>query len=71
MDDSLIKRVKEYVKKKGTTVTKLVATYFAVLKKDPSSIEDLPPITTSLSGILQNTDIKESDYQKLRKEKHF
>ncbi len=71
MDDSLIKRAKKYAKEKGTSVSKLVADYFAVLGKEPSSTEELPPITASLSGILKNTDIKESEYQEFLEDKHL
>lgn len=65
LDDSLIKRAKKHAKKKGTSVSQMVADYFALIEKeDSSSNQKLPPVTASLAGILKNTDIREEDYKK-------
>lgn len=65
LDDSLIKRAKKRAKKKGTSVSQMVADYFALIESDQSSpIQKLPPITASLAGILKNANIREEDYKK-------
>lgn len=72
MDDSLIKRAKKYAREKGVSVSRLVANYFSALGELPASNEeDLPPITTSLSGILKDTDLDEKDYKKHLEEKYL
>lgn len=66
LDDSLIKRAKRHAKRKGTSVSQMVADYFALIETDePSSaIQELPPVTASLAGILKNKNIGEEDYKK-------
>lgn len=72
LDDSLIKRAKAYAKEKGTSVSQLVADYFAMIEKEgPSPGEELPPITASLTGILKDAPIQEDDYKKHLEDKHL
>ncbi len=72
LDDSLIKRAKRYAREKGTSVSQLVADYFALIEKEPSSPDEkLPPITASLSGILKNKDIGEDDYKAHLEDKYL
>jgi hypothetical protein len=56
LEDSLIRQAKRYAKKRGTSVSKLVADYFAVIGEQNSEPEneELPPLTASLSGILSS-----------------
>jgi len=72
LDESLIKRAKKRAKEKGTSVSQMVADYFALLEteKAPSNLE-LPPITASLAGILRNKEIHEEDYKKHLEEKYL
>lgn len=64
LDDALIKRAKKHARKKGTSVSQIVADYFALIETEKApSAKNLPPITASLSGILKNTDIQEEDYK--------
>lgn len=72
MDDSLIKRAKKRAKQKGTSVSKMVADYFALIETDStSSDQKLPPITASMAGILKNTEIQEEDYKKHLENKYL
>ncbi len=72
LDDSLIKRAKKRAKQKGTSVSQMVADYFALIEAEQtSSIEELPPITASLAGILKNADIQEKDYKAYLEDKHL
>ena len=71
LEENLIKRAKAYAKKKGTSVSQLVADYFAAIDGEPANIQDLPPITTSLLGILKDTTIEEEDYKTHLEEKYL
>jgi hypothetical protein len=72
LDDSLIKRAKKRAKQKGTSVSKMVADYFAIIETEPtSSNHKLPPITASMAGILKNADIQEDDYKKHLENKYM
>ena len=72
LDDSLIKRAKKRAKQKGTSVSQMVADYFALIDTEKPSIDrGLPPITASLAGILKNKEIREEDYKKHLEEKYL
>ncbi len=73
LDDSLIKRAKKRARQKGTSLSQMVADYFALfVENEPVPSErELPPITASLAGILKNTDIREEDYKKHLEEKYL
>jgi len=72
MDDSLIRRAKKLSKEKGTSVSQMVADYFALIETEQSPIEDnLPPITASLAGILKDKDIQEDDYKNHLEQKYL
>lgn len=74
LDDSLIKEAKKYADEKGTSVSQLVADYFALLQSDNPSLTDkekLSPITASLSGILKDSDVKEEDYKSHLEDKYL
>lgn len=71
LDDSLIKQAKKYARKKGTSVSQLVANYFSALEEDADSSEKLSPITSSLIGILKDSDIEEKDYKNYLEEKYL
>ncbi|HKI47125.1 MAG TPA: DUF6364 family protein [Balneolales bacterium] len=72
LDDSLIKRAKKRAKQKGTSISQMVADYFALIETEHVSSErELPPITASLAGILKNTDIQEEDYKKHLEDKYL
>lgn len=73
LDESLIKEAKKYADEKGTSVSKLVADYFALLQseKEKSKKEKLSPITASLSGILKGSDVSEEDYKSHLEEKYL
>lgn len=66
LDDSLIKRAKRHAKRKGASVPQMVADYFALIETEEFSsvIQELPPVTASLVGILKNKNRGEEDYKK-------
>lgn len=72
LDESLINRAKKRAKQKGTSVSKIVADYFALIDTDKSPTEStLPPITSSLIGILKTEGSDEKDYKKHLEEKYL
>jgi hypothetical protein len=72
LDESLIKNAKKHAREKGTSVSRLVADYFALIGKQHSSSKDkLPPLTASLSGIMKDTEVKEEDYKYYLTDKHL
>ena len=65
LEDELINKAKKLAKKRGKSLSKLVAEYFNyITSKELKSESDLPPVVKSLYGALANSDVKESDYKK-------
>jgi len=64
---------KSVAKKKGKSLSKMVADYFNALtnKEISEDISELPPNVKSLYGALSNSDIDESDYKKYLEGKHL
>lgn len=72
LEDELIERAKQHAKQTGKSVSQIVADYFAYLDKDITVDEKtLPPITHSLSGVLEGANISEDDYYTYLEEKHL
>ena len=72
LGNSLIKRAKKRAKQKGTSVSQMVADYFALIDAKKTSIKnELPPITASLVGILKDKGIDEEDYKKHLEDKYL
>lgn len=78
MEEDVIERAKQYAKERGTSVSKLVANYFAALTapesdedRDEDWREELLPITRSLVGCLKGTDVDEDDYYRYLEEKYL
>jgi len=72
LDDSLIKQAKKYARKKGTSVSKMVADYFSALEAGTDvTQQQLSPKTVSLIGILKDSGVEESDYKNYLEEKYL
>jgi len=72
LDESLIQRAKIYSRQSGKPISQLVADYFALLFVQPDKQDGppLPPVTSSLKGVLRGTAVDEKDYGKYLKEKY-
>ena len=78
MDNSLIGRAKKYAAENGTSLSRMVANYFSLivereeraLHEDEDWKKGLPPITRSLVGISDGSDLDEEDYYRYLEEKH-
>lgn len=73
MDDKLIAHAKAHAKKRGKSVSQLVADYFSMLEKiekKPPSKEKYGPITESLKGALKGAKVDKEDYYRYLEEKY-
>ncbi|MHB9110604.1 MAG: DUF6364 family protein [Armatimonadota bacterium] len=71
IDDRLIHRAKAHTRRTGRSVSQLVADYFAVLDTPiEDEVENLPPITRELCGLLAGADVDEEDYRRYLIEKY-
>jgi replicative DNA helicase len=74
LEKDLIKEAKKYADEKGTSVSQLVADYFSLLKSQKTQSNKktkIPPISSSLSGILKKSDLREVDYKTHLEEKYL
>ncbi len=62
VDDRVVSRAKQYAKKQGVSVSKMVETYLAAVAEPRSRATDGAPILRSVRGILKKADI--GDYRK-------
>lgn len=71
LEQHLIERAERLAKASGKSVSELVADYLVRLgQADVLDEETLPPITRSLSGILEGADIAEAEYYHHLARKH-
>jgi len=71
IDSELIEHAKLYSQKTEKSVSQIVADYFAMLDEwSASKMEELPPITQSLQGVLRESKLSKKDYQKYLEDKY-
>ncbi len=72
LDHDLIESAKEYSARTGKPLSRIVADLFTIIKNEKlKKKNELPPIVSSLRGILKNTNINEVDYKKYLEEKYL
>ena len=71
IDERLIKKAKAYARKKGKSVSALVADYFSLLEVERDKREELPPKVLSLRGILKDKEVSLEDYKRHLEEKYL
>jgi len=72
LEEELVRRAKKLAKKKGKSVSKIVADYFTLFeaqKKKPE--EKFSPIVQSLKGALRGTTVDVQAYRKHLEEKYL
>lgn len=62
VDSRVVLRAKQYAKRRGVSVSKMVEGYLAAVAEPPSSTAEAAPILRSVRGILKHADI--DDYRK-------
>ena len=70
LEEQLIERAKAHAKKRGESVSQMVADYFSLLDRDDQP-ETLPPITRSLCGALKGAVVNEDTYREYLEEKYL
>ena len=70
LEAQLIERAKAYARRRGTSVSQMVADYFALLDRAEQA-EHLAPLTRSLHGALRGADVDEDEYRRYLEEKHL
>ena len=74
MDTRLIEEAKRYAEEHGSSLSQLVAEYFAVLTAKDEGAEaferKLPPITRSLVGVLKESEYNPEDYRRYLEDKY-
>jgi len=71
LDDALVRQAKEYSRKSGKSVSRMVADYLALLGKPVEAREeDLTPEVRSLLGALAESAPSEEDYRQHLERKH-
>ena len=70
LEAQLIERAKAYARRRGTSLSQMVADYFALLDHAEQG-EHLAPLTRSLRGALRGADVDEDEYRQYLEKKHL
>ncbi len=70
MNVGMIRTAKSEASRRGKSVSQIVGEFFDSLASGQRQESKLPPITTSLLGILKDRGVRESDYRKHLREKY-
>lgn len=72
MEEALIRKAKRLARRRGTSVSKIFGDYIQN-EADENLDEELPPITSSMLGVLKNdsVDIDEELYHKHLEERYL
>lgn len=67
LEKDLIEQAKAYAHARGTSLSRLVATYFKSLEKQQSDEEELTPLVKELVGVLATDQSPESLMEEYRR----
>ncbi len=71
MEEAVVRKAKMEAKRRGKSVSRMVAEFIESLGSRPVSGKPLPPITASLVGILKGQEVSEHDYKVHLREKYL
>jgi Family of unknown function (DUF6364) len=71
MDETIVRKAKIEAKRRGKSVSRMVAEFIESIGLEKTSGKDLPPTTASLVGILKGKEISEEDYKTHLREKYL
>lgn len=71
MDEAIVRKAKLEAKRRGKSVSRMVAEYIESISSRPYSRKVLPPTTASLVGILKGKEVSKEDYRAHLREKHL
>lgn len=70
LERDLIERAKKIARRRGKSVSKMVADYFRTLETVNKEDQELAPLTRSLQGILRGSSLNERDHRRHLEKKH-
>ncbi len=70
LESELIQQAKEHAKQQGKSLSQVVADYFKIFTQDNEK-QKIAPITNSLIGVLESSDLDKNDYHKHLEEKYL
>jgi hypothetical protein len=59
VDDRVVLRAKQYAKRRGVSVSKMVEAYLGAVAEPPSTVTGAAPILRSVRGTLKSADVDE------------
>ena len=71
MDENIVRKTKMEAKRRGRSVSHMVAEFFESIGTQQSSTRELPPTTASLMGILKGKEVSEEDYKIRLRDKYL
>ena len=71
MDETIVRKAKMEAKRRGKSVSRMVAEFIESIGSSPNTEKVLPPTTSSLLGILKGKEISEDDYKIHLREKYL
>lgn len=71
IDEAVVRKAKMEAKRRGKSVSRMVAEFIESIGSRPESEKLLPPTTASLVGILKGQKISENDYKEHLREKYL
>ena len=71
MDENTVRKAKIEAKRRGKSVSRMVAEFIESIGLQQTSEKVLPPTTASLVGILKGKEISEEDYKTHLREKYL
>ncbi len=71
MDEAIVRKAKIEAKRRGKSVSRMVAEFIEAISSQPDLEKVLPPTTSSLMGIMKGKEISEDDYKVHLREKHL
>lgn len=71
MDEETVRKAKMEAKRRGKSVSRMVAEFIESIGLQQNSKKELPPTTASLIGVLKGKEISEEDYKTHLREKYL
>jgi hypothetical protein len=71
MDETTVRKAKIEAKRRGKSVSRMVADFIESIGLPRTSEKELPPTTASLVGILKDNEVSEEDYKTHLQEKYL
>ena len=71
MEGAIVRKAKLEARRRGKSVSRMVAEFIESVGSQPVSGKPLPPTTASLVGILKGHEISEDDYKAHLREKYL